>query len=56
MCNFTDQEAVYEIPKDLWERTGKVLISNYGREETGLESAEGKIVLGPYEAAALLYS
>lgn len=55
VCSYTDRGTVCEIPEELRGRTGKVLISNYGREETGFEGVDGKIALRPYEAAAVLY-
>lgn len=50
ICSFTEQEMEYEIPEDLRERSGEILISNYNRKET-----ENIMVLKPYECMVILY-
>lgn len=50
ICNFTDQEVSYEVPKELKGRGKKVLISNYSRE-----TLEDSVDLKAYEAVVLLY-
>lgn len=50
ICNFTEKEVSYEMPQELSGRTGRVLISNYGRD-----ALEETTVLAPYECAAVLY-
>lgn len=50
ICNFTEKDVSYEMPQELSGRTGKVLISNYGRNELG-----NSVILAPYECAAVLY-
>lgn len=50
ICSFTEQEMEYEIPKELRERSGEILISNYNRKET-----ENIMVLKPYECMVILY-
>lgn len=50
VCNYTDREISYEIPEELRNASGEVLISNYGRD-----TVEEKIELAPYESFAVLY-
>ena len=50
ICNFTENEVLYEVPEDLQGRGGKVLISNYGRNEV-----QNFMELAPYESMAVLY-
>ena len=46
ICNFTKKRERYDIPEEF--ASAKVLIGNYERE-----SAEGSILLKPYEALVL---
>ena len=50
VCNFAEKETGYEMPEELAGRTGKVLISNYGRE-----TLAPSVTLAPYECAAVLF-
>ena len=50
VCNFTDREVVFESPDDLKGRNGRMLISNYNREEN-----QDTITLAAYECMAVYY-
>lgn len=50
VCSFTDRTAAYEIPEALKGRSGKILISNYGRE-----AVQDTMALAPYECMAVYY-
>lgn len=50
ICNFTEKEISYQIPEELKERQGKILITNNSREQ-----AEDEMELHAYEAMAVLY-
>ena len=50
VCNFTDREVVFESPDDLKGRNGRILISNYNREEN-----QDTITLAAYECMAVYY-
>ena len=47
ICNFTEKEIVYDIPRDF--KSSEVLISNYGRNVL-----EESVTLAAYECAAVL--
>ncbi len=50
ICNFTEREISYGIAEELKGRKGKVLISNYERNEI-----QDSMILAPYECVAVLY-
>lgn len=50
ICSFTEQKTAYELPEDVKNRNGKVLISNYNRNEV-----QDIMELEPYECMAVLY-
>ncbi|HCT91820.1 MAG TPA: glucohydrolase [Lachnospiraceae bacterium] len=50
VCSFSEQETVYEIPGRFAEKSGTVLLSNYGRKEIS-----AILTLKPYECAVFLY-
>lgn len=54
LCNFTDQEVVYEVPEEFVGRQGKVLIGNYGEAESEGRKLSGKIGLRAYETMVYL--
>lgn len=49
ICNFTKENRAIELPQEFAKSSGKVLISNYGRETGEIQS------LNPYEALVLYY-
>jgi oligo-1,6-glucosidase len=49
LCNFSDKEQAVKLPDEFKASEGKVLISNYDRENGKVES------LSPYEALVLYY-
>ena len=48
MCNFTKENRAIEIPQEFTKADGKVLISNYGRDNGEIKN------LKPYEALVLI--
>ncbi|MCI8582329.1 MAG: alpha-glucosidase [Dorea sp.] len=55
ICNYTDERLVYNVPEELQDRRGEVLISNYDRDKSGREFKDEEIVLDSYEAIVVLY-
>lgn len=50
ICNFTDKKITYELIKQLKDRNGEILISNYDRNKI-----QNVMELAPYESMAVLY-
>lgn len=50
ICNFTDQNTVFQCPAEVDGQEGKILISNYG-----VEMIEKEVKLRPYEALVTLF-
>ena len=55
ICNYTDERLVYNVPEELQDRRGEVLISNYDRDKSGREFKDREVVLDSYEAIVVLY-
>lgn len=50
ICNFVENEVSYGLPEELRGRDGKILISNYDRDEV-----RDSMVLAPYESIAIIF-
>lgn len=50
ICNFTEEKLAYEMIEKLRDKKGKLLISNYHREEM-----QNLVMLEPYECMVVLY-
>lgn len=50
ICNFAEENIPFELPEEQRGRNGKILISNYDRDEV-----QDHMVLKPYESMAVLY-